>query len=325
MILKPDPPEPYDGSVDVNAFIKFVTEGTAYVRDGRVPKNRRVLKLSKYLTGRAYQFYLTTVANSPFDWRLKQFLTELYNFCFPLTFRLDQRRKLKRCFQNEKTVREHLAELNDLFNTIGLIDEREKVHKLWSSLNRKIQKGLWSEKLNPELSTYDQVASTAELLEIIENVDPKEPKKKADKSEKSKGAKTGGNTSSAQQSSSGNGKKNNSPKNHGNNQSGKGNGKNNGRNFKPNNSKPHNQRRELTDKEKDEYRASGRCFRCGVQGHMSRQCPEGKSVPSSSSSGGPPGIASNHVGIDAERLRTLAETTEEITELGIGPQRIRGI
>ncbi|KAJ3963622.1 hypothetical protein EV361DRAFT_985947, partial [Lentinula raphanica] len=127
---------------------------------------------------------------------------------------------------------------------------------------------------------------------------------------------------SAQQSSSGNGKKNNSQKNHGNNQSGKGNGKNNGRNFKPNNSKPHNQRRELTDKEKDEYRASGRCFRCGVQGHMSRQCPEGKSVPSSSSSGGPPGIASNHVGIDAERLRTLAETTEEITELGIGMMNI---
>ncbi|KAF5349362.1 hypothetical protein D9757_014219 [Collybiopsis confluens] len=60
MILKPDPPDVYDGSVDVQVFTKFVTEGTAYVRDGRVPKNRRVLKLSKYLSGRAYQFYLTS-------------------------------------------------------------------------------------------------------------------------------------------------------------------------------------------------------------------------------------------------------------------------
>ncbi|KAE9383128.1 hypothetical protein BT96DRAFT_961093 [Gymnopus androsaceus JB14] len=158
MLLKPDPPESYDGSVDVRAFIKFVTEGTAYVRDGRVPSNRRVLKLSKYLKGKAYQFYLTTVADSPFDWRLKKFFTELYNYCFPLTYRLDQRRKLKRTFQNDKSVRDYLAELNDLFNTIGLIDEREKVHKLWSGLNRNIQKGLWREKLNPEYSSYIEIA-----------------------------------------------------------------------------------------------------------------------------------------------------------------------
>ncbi|KIK53995.1 hypothetical protein GYMLUDRAFT_118013, partial [Collybiopsis luxurians FD-317 M1] len=64
---------------------------------------------------------------------------------------------------------EHLAELNDLFNTIGLIDEREKVHKLWSSLNRKIQKGLWRKKLNPEISSYDEIANAAELVEIIES------------------------------------------------------------------------------------------------------------------------------------------------------------
>ncbi|KAJ3899345.1 hypothetical protein F5879DRAFT_811069, partial [Lentinula edodes] len=157
MILKPDPPEDYDGATDVGSYIKFVTEGTAYVRDGRVPKNRRVLKLSKYLTGKAYQFYLTTVANSPFDWRLKKFFTELYNYCFPLTFRMDQRKKLKRCFQNGKPVRDHLSELNEFFNTIGMIDEREKVHKLWSSLDKKIQKGLWSEKLNPEFSSYKEI------------------------------------------------------------------------------------------------------------------------------------------------------------------------
>ncbi|KIK51076.1 hypothetical protein GYMLUDRAFT_181906, partial [Collybiopsis luxurians FD-317 M1] len=166
MILKPDPPDVYDGSVDVHAFTRFVTEGTAYVYDGHVPKNRRVLKLSKYLSGRAYQFYLTTVADDPFSWKIHKFFTELYNYCFPVTYRLDQRRKLNRCFQNKKSVREHLAQLNDLFNTVGIIDEREKAHKLWSSLNKNIQKGLWREKLNPEISTYDEIASAAELIEI---------------------------------------------------------------------------------------------------------------------------------------------------------------
>ncbi|KAE9382849.1 hypothetical protein BT96DRAFT_844981, partial [Gymnopus androsaceus JB14] len=157
MLLIPDPPDYYDGSVDIRDFIKFVTEGTAYVRDGHVPSNRHVLKLSKYLKGKAYQFYLTAVADSPFDWRLKEFFTELYNYCFPLTYRLDQRRKLTHAVQNDKSVRDYLAELNGLFNTIGLIDEREKVHKLWCGLNIDIQKGLWREKLNPEYSTYNDV------------------------------------------------------------------------------------------------------------------------------------------------------------------------
>ncbi|KAJ3803760.1 hypothetical protein F5876DRAFT_54156, partial [Lentinula aff. lateritia] len=60
--------------------------------------------LSEYLTGKAYQLYLTTVANSPLDWRLKKFFTELYNYCFPLTFWMDQQKKLKCCFQNDKPV-----------------------------------------------------------------------------------------------------------------------------------------------------------------------------------------------------------------------------
>ncbi|KIK61073.1 hypothetical protein GYMLUDRAFT_117230, partial [Collybiopsis luxurians FD-317 M1] len=61
---------------------------------------------------------------------------------------------------------DHLAQLNDLFNTVGIIDEHEKVHKLWLSLNKNIQKGLWQEKLNPEISTYNEIASAAELIEI---------------------------------------------------------------------------------------------------------------------------------------------------------------
>jgi len=32
-------------------------------------------------------------------------------------------------------------------------------------------------------------------------------------------------------------------------------------------------RKATTDKEKEEYRRTGRCFQCGKQGHLARNCP----------------------------------------------------
>ncbi|THU80230.1 hypothetical protein K435DRAFT_874582 [Dendrothele bispora CBS 962.96] len=151
------------------------------------------------------------------------------------------------------------------------MDEREKVHKLWAGLNKKIQKGLWRDKLNPEISSYDEVSHAAELVEIIENVDPDKP----DSKEKGK--------FKLQEQ----------------------------RNFKSKSEKPKPKRRELTAQEKEEYRAAGKCFRCGQTGHMARQCPDGKIVTSNSE--GPPGISSNNIQISDEELRELAETTEEIS------------
>ena len=43
MTLKPIPPTKYDGSMDSKAFHHFITEGTAYVKDGRVPSTHACL------------------------------------------------------------------------------------------------------------------------------------------------------------------------------------------------------------------------------------------------------------------------------------------
>ena len=158
----------YDGAPDARAFNRFVTEGTAYVVDGQVPRNRRVFVLSYYLTKIAYDFYVQKVNFS--DWKLQEFFEELFNYCFPVDYRMTQRLKLKKCFQNDKRVSAYVHELKELYNMIGAVDKREKVIKLWDGLRSSIQQGLWRDLLNPETSTWEEVVYHAAIIEIAQSV-----------------------------------------------------------------------------------------------------------------------------------------------------------
>ena len=62
--------------------------------------------------------------------------------------------------------------------------------------------------------------------------------------------------------------------------------------------------RMLSDKEKDEYWAAGRCFNCGKEGHMSRNCPDNASMKSQGQ--GPPGASTFNV-----KPISLTETDSE--------------
>jgi hypothetical protein len=145
--LKPIPPVNYDGSPDSQAFHQFLTEGTAYVKDGQVERERRVFILAHYLKGRVHEFYTREVSGDPYRWRLRRFFTELFNHCFPIDFWMKQRDKLNRCYQNSKTVREYIYELSELWNMIGDVAERQRVMRLWMGLNPSIQTELWKKNL----------------------------------------------------------------------------------------------------------------------------------------------------------------------------------
>jgi hypothetical protein len=168
--LKPIAPKMYDGSADARAFNRFVTEGTAYVVNGRVPRNRQVFVLSYYLDKIAYDFYTQKVSMNFSEWKLQEFFEELFNYCFPVNYRMEQRLKLTKCFQNEKKVSAYVHELEELYNMIGAGDEREKVIKLWYGLRSSIQQGLWRDRLNPETSTWEEVADHAAILEIAQSI-----------------------------------------------------------------------------------------------------------------------------------------------------------
>jgi len=73
MTLKPIPPVKYDGSADSKAFHRFMTESTAYVKDGNVPDKKQVFIVAHYLTGKGRTFYTEEVAPDPYSWRLREF------------------------------------------------------------------------------------------------------------------------------------------------------------------------------------------------------------------------------------------------------------
>ena len=169
-LIKPIAPKEYDGQADARAYHRFVRESDAYLRDGKVRGSRRVFLLSYYLTGKAYDFYTQRVSSNEEEWTLRQFYDELFNFCFPIDYRMQLRKSLTRCHQNDKSVTEYTHELQELFNMIGDVPERDRVLKFWNGARPVIQKGLWRDNLNPETSSWDRVIAQAEIIEISENV-----------------------------------------------------------------------------------------------------------------------------------------------------------
>ncbi|KIM50769.1 hypothetical protein SCLCIDRAFT_34004 [Scleroderma citrinum Foug A] len=170
MMLKPIPPTKYEGSMDSKAFHQFITAGTAYVKDGQVPHKKWPFILSHYLTGKMHEFYVRKVSRDPYCWCLPEFFRELFNYCFPVDFRIKQRQKLQCCYQNDQKVKDYVYELDELWTMIGEMDERTQVHKLWFGLRKEIQHDLWREKLNPEISTLEDMIAAAEIIEIAQSV-----------------------------------------------------------------------------------------------------------------------------------------------------------
>jgi hypothetical protein len=346
--LKPIPPLEYDGRPDARSYHRFVRESEAYLRDGKVRGRRKVFLLSYYLTGRAYDFYTQKVSLDEESWSLRDFYAELFNYCFPVDFRMQMRKTLARCYQNELTVSEYTHQLHELFNMIGDIPDRDKVLKFWNGTRPVIQKGLWRDNLNPEISTWDQVVSQAEIIEISENVADRRDRAKVGSSQPAAGgstdrpARSKGNSN--QQARSARAVTFDSPRRR--------HGHDRQRSRVPNQqsregsqaastsrhpSTPGSDRRDTrgtsskgkfqtpsgssykkepsrtprrSEKELAEFRASGRCFVCGGEGHISRNCPENQTVHASGSR--PPGKAAFSIEPVASGLDDSVEVLDSL-------------
>ena len=170
-MIKPKPPKDYDGVADARSFHRFVTEGTDYVMAGKVSRQRHVFVLSYHLKGKAYDFYTQEiVTKGAYNWSLEDFFKAMFNYCFPIDYWERQRERLRKAFQNGRSVSEYSYEIEEICNMIGLIDEREKVSTFWHGLRQSIQCALWRDRYNPETSSWAEVKDAAQIIEVSERV-----------------------------------------------------------------------------------------------------------------------------------------------------------
>ena len=117
--MKPIPPEKYNGVADLQAFHKFMNEGTLYVKQGGLTKDERVDRLSHYLGGRAYHYYTREVSLKSKKPSLSNFFKGLFNHCFPVDFRNKQCQKLDNFAQGNKSIHDYASKLTKLFTIVG--------------------------------------------------------------------------------------------------------------------------------------------------------------------------------------------------------------
>jgi hypothetical protein len=319
--IKPIPPKDYDGAADSRAYHRFVMEGEAYLRDGRVPKERHIRILAYYLDGKAYNFYMQKVtSDDPNNWDLHKFFTELFNYCFPVDYRQRMRLKLENFSQKtNQTVSEYVFELQELFSMVGTMPDDMKVVKLWYSLTTRIQRALWRDGLHPDSSTWDEVVAKAEVIEIADNVmerrDGSRPLNRkgwrpnttdngykkihesASRSMTYQNRERDSNRYNNKEQSTSNGNRSHSQSRQRSAQSSKRRfqGKNSSRprGAGGSNSTPKKsvQFVDLTEQEMAQLRAEGKCFLCKEPGHMSRNCPR-KNTIKGNGNNKPPGLPS---------------------------------
>ncbi|KAG6876586.1 hypothetical protein C0993_002047 [Termitomyces sp. T159_Od127] len=169
--INPMPPNTYDGTAEVQQFMQFMSNCTLYLKHGRVSSRRQVLVISQFLKGRAWRFYSREVSLDPESWSIDKFFQELFNDCFPVNFRNQQRNKLNNYHQGKQSVRDYVSGLEELFTIVGYISKREKIVKFFNGFRTSVRKELYKKGLTPETSKWNRILEEAEFVERSEMVE----------------------------------------------------------------------------------------------------------------------------------------------------------
>jgi hypothetical protein len=189
----------------------------------------------------------------------------IYKYCFPPDFKEKLRLKYLRKSQGDLCVQDYFAELAQLWRRLSEVTDAQHVQWAWDGAAKYI-KVKWAIKgILPENTTIEELRETTLDIEraqhIVDSIDLEGSRRKSSKWERSRSPNRR-QEYKCERSYKEEGK----PVSHARAQAD---------NWKKNTYMPSKMTKSnLTDKQRDEYRATNKCFQCSETGHMVKDCPK---------------------------------------------------
>ena len=165
-VLKPLDPEPYEGEADLPTFHRFIGQMSDYLERYRVQSRDHPSVVTRFLRGRAHEFYVNTISRNPRAYRFKDILVGLFNYCFPMNFCQKMREKLRNTRQHGRSIQSYSYEMENLFLILGMDRNEERVDAFWFGLDKYIQSELWKQMMTLK-SPYEDIKAKAQVIELV--------------------------------------------------------------------------------------------------------------------------------------------------------------
>jgi hypothetical protein len=261
--LKDDPPSKYSGEPKAGTFKKWVREIRDWTHNGRLSDSQAIRCCGKYSTGKAYRFYEQEICTRKKKYSLSEYFMALFNYCFPASFRMQQRDKFDACKQNDMSAIDYLRKLQDVADTVGDITEDDIVLAFFRRASVYLRVKLADAGYEPSDLTLDQLEDKIIALDRGNEISEEERKRSSkdkthrdhDSSKKSPGVRTPSDRN-AKASGSGFGNTNSSK---------------NDRKSKPPFKRGKGAKDDLDRMKR--LRDEKRCFECESPDHMAKDCP----------------------------------------------------
>ncbi|EPQ50089.1 hypothetical protein GLOTRDRAFT_97238 [Gloeophyllum trabeum ATCC 11539] len=224
------------------------------------------------MSGTASRFFMKHVANHQRDWTVERIFEALFDYCFPIDYKLKLRERLMASHQGSHNVRDFVRDIQSLASRFPDITERQIVQIFWEGVHQYIRLKWIDKGYSPEDTSFKKLVKWAIRFEASNEARRREEREFRGKPKGREWgrfqARTSGNTPhkpAAQAESSNSSNSSNRPSR---------NEKKAYNNTNRGDRKPRDRSNKISKDERDRLRAEGRCFSCKEAGHESRNCPK---------------------------------------------------
>ncbi|QRV80827.1 Transposon Ty3-G Gag-Pol polyprotein [Ceratobasidium sp. AG-Ba] len=274
---------------------------------------------------------------------MKKIYQELFDYCFPPDFIEKLRKQYERLRQNDLSVQDYFAKSDQLRKRLHGNDDEQHIIRLFDGIHPEIRAHLRIMQVEPGEVTLEDLKSKAIAIERALKINKKE---KPTDNPHTNNRRDRDRDRDRNRSKSPDRRHDNSNRN---NHSGRNNNRNGGRrndgdrgnnggqrrdhrdrrtsrssNWNGGNRRDDSNKKQLTDKERDEHRAANKCFNCHEVGHMAKDCPKrNKAKPSFLRSSAAAVKPENKVRASVALLRELDELTKVKESIEVSATRIQ--